>query len=115
MLSSYGIEERAQLPPAAPACERAPHRAAQVSRYRVGEQYSWHVDDDPSGDDSSGGDGGGGPALGRVATALVYLNNVAVGGETVWSHRSSDYDPLGRDTAAARASFHAACRPRCAR
>eukprot|EP01048_Picozoa_sp_COSAG05_P025026 COSAG05_NODE_6167_length_1010_cov_1.012075_1_plen_143_part_01 len=49
--------------------------AYQVSRYTEGQMYMLHVDDDPAAPPPAPQL----PAIGRVATVLVYLNDVAEG------------------------------------
>lgn len=49
---------------------------AQIVRYRTGEEFSWHYDEVPSSQLENGGQ--------RIATALVYLNDVDDGGGTVF-------------------------------
>ena len=48
----------------------------QIVRYKVGEEFSWHYDEVPSNQLKNGGQ--------RVATLLVYLNDVEKGGGTVF-------------------------------
>lgn len=48
----------------------------QVVRYRPGEEFSWHYDEIPRSLLENGGQ--------RVATLLVYLNNVEKGGGTIF-------------------------------
>jgi prolyl 4-hydroxylase len=48
----------------------------QIVRYRPGEQFSWHYDEVPQSQLSNGGQ--------RLATLLVYLNDVEKGGGTVF-------------------------------
>ena len=52
------------------------YEEAQVARYESGQEFTWHYDAiQPNLQDESGN---------RIATILVYLNNVAEGGETVF-------------------------------
>mmetsp|Transcript_14714 Transcript_14714/g.21010 ORF Transcript_14714/g.21010 Transcript_14714/m.21010 type:complete len:458 (+) Transcript_14714:29-1402(+) len=53
----------------------------QIVRYRKGEEFSWHYDEVPASQLANGGQ--------RIATALVYLNDVHGGGETVFRDLSS--------------------------
>lgn len=48
----------------------------QIVRYKTGEEFSWHYDEVPSNQLKNGGQ--------RVATLLVYLNDVGTGGGTVF-------------------------------
>jgi prolyl 4-hydroxylase len=48
----------------------------QIVRYKVGEEFSWHYDEVPSNQLKNGGQ--------RLATLLVYLNDVGEGGGTVF-------------------------------
>ncbi|CAB9520049.1 Probable prolyl 4-hydroxylase [Seminavis robusta] len=48
----------------------------QIVRYKVGEEFSWHYDEVPGPQLKNGGQ--------RLATLLVYLNDVAQGGGTVF-------------------------------
>ena len=48
----------------------------QIVRYRQGEEFSWHYDEIPRSQLENGGQ--------RVATLLVYLNNVEEGGGTIF-------------------------------
>jgi prolyl 4-hydroxylase len=48
----------------------------QIVRYRSGEQFSWHYDEVPQNQLTNGGQ--------RLATFLVYLNDVQSGGGTVF-------------------------------
>jgi prolyl 4-hydroxylase len=48
----------------------------QIVRYREGEEFSWHYDEIPRIQSENGGQ--------RVATLLVYLNNVEEGGGTIF-------------------------------
>lgn len=83
-----------------------------------GERYGLHVDDDPppgpvdaSGGGSSSAPLGAGPALGRIATALVYLNDVAVGGETIFTHDPADYQRGAGNSAGQRERLAELCGP----
>lgn len=46
----------------------------QIVKYEVGQQFSWHYDAIPASLNINGGQ--------RIATLLVYLNDVALGGAT---------------------------------
>lgn len=48
----------------------------QIVRYKTGEEFSWHYDEVPSHQLKNGGQ--------RIATLLVYLNDVTNGGGTVF-------------------------------
>jgi hypothetical protein len=64
-------------------------RGRQVTRYEPGDFYALHVDDDPVEEGTDDDDPAWAttrPALGRLATVLVYLNDRGAGqrgGETV--------------------------------
>lgn len=48
----------------------------QIVRYKTGQEFSWHYDEVPSNQLQNGGQ--------RLATLLVYLNDVGTGGGTVF-------------------------------
>jgi prolyl 4-hydroxylase len=48
----------------------------QIVRYRTGEEFSWHYDEVPPTQLDNGGQ--------RLATLLVYLNDVSLGGGTIF-------------------------------
>ena len=48
----------------------------QIVRYKTGQEFSWHYDEVPSNQLKNGGQ--------RLATLLVYLNDVGTGGGTVF-------------------------------
>jgi prolyl 4-hydroxylase len=55
----------------------------QIVRYRAGEEFSWHYDEIPATELENGGQ--------RIATLLLYLNDVENGGGTIFKHlKSSD-------------------------
>jgi prolyl 4-hydroxylase len=58
----------------------------QIVRYRKGQQFSWHYDEVPAPQLTNGGQ--------RLATILVYLNDIHSGGGTVFRDLESQGSPL---------------------
>jgi prolyl 4-hydroxylase len=58
----------------------------QIVRYRKGQQFSWHYDEVPAPQLKNGGQ--------RLATLLVYLNDIHSGGGTVFRDLESQGSPL---------------------
>lgn len=58
----------------------------QIVRYRKGQQFSWHYDEIPAPQLTNGGQ--------RLATILVYLNDIHSGGGTVFRDLESQGSPL---------------------
>ena len=79
--------------------------AYQITRYTEGQMYMLHVDDDPADPPPAPEV----PAIGRIGTVLVFLSDVAAGGETLFTHRSADYSRDGGSSAASRAAFLKMC------
>jgi prolyl 4-hydroxylase len=58
----------------------------QIVRYRTGQEFSWHYDEIPKVQLENGGQ--------RLATLLIYLNNVEKGGATIFRDLTSNNQPL---------------------